>query len=211
MPHPAAPSPTIKTRYDLRTGRVVAGRIEAGYLSTPEHLTRALQAALPAWRMSAGAAPLSAALSERLARASQVDALQSAVLKAGLAPGGFNFEIEERWLMAGAIEAAQDLRSRGWGVGLRADPSCPIPFGSKARALYQEVIVSAPAPPSPYLGFDVIDADPLGRRIAAARAAGLALTAEGVERPQDAKAWLLAGFDRAEGGYRAAVYAPRVA
>src|SRR5688572_31658447 len=39
---------------------------------------------------------------------------------------------------------AENLRARGWGVILRGDPECPLPFGARARTLYSELVLDAP-------------------------------------------------------------------
>lgn len=189
----------LRPRFDLRTGRPAGARIEAGFLSTPRQAQEALEAAgARAGALGLGGA-LSLPLGERLSFPAQAQALCEAAQAAGFAPGALTFEIEERALIARAATLAEELRARGWRVALRGDPLCPLPFGAKARGLYQEVVVTAARLPSPFLGVGDGERDPLGRRILAAREAGLTLTVEGVGDAHSAKLWLLAGFDRAEG------------
>ncbi|MEZ6022097.1 MAG: hypothetical protein R3C16_01485 [Hyphomonadaceae bacterium] len=63
---------------------------------------------------------------------------------------------------------------------LRGDPQCPLPFGVRARTLYSEVVLQSPPPDDPYFAMDEEDRSPLARRIIAAKAAGLVITAETV-------------------------------
>ena len=84
---------------------------------------------------------------------------------------------------------------------LRADPECPLPFGAKARNLYSEVVVQAPAMPDPFLALDDGDRSPLGRRLLAAKGAGLVITAESVLTTSHARTLAIAGFDRGGGPF----------
>ena len=96
---------------------------------------------------------------------------------------------------------AEALRARGWNVALRGDPECPLPFGAKARNLYSELVVQAPAMPDPFLAMDDGDRSPLGRRLLAAKAAGLVITAETVLTALQARTLAIAGFDRGGGPF----------
>jgi hypothetical protein len=93
------------------------------------------------------------------------------------------------------------LRARGWGVALRGDPECPLPFGERARALYTELVLAAPEAPDPFLGVERGDRSPLGRRLLAAKAAGLVITAESVCNTAQARTLAIAGFDRGGGPF----------
>jgi hypothetical protein len=96
---------------------------------------------------------------------------------------------------------AEELRARGWNVVLRGDSECPLPFGSRARSLYCEVVIQAPAMPDPFLALDDGDRSPLGRRLLAAKAAGLIITAETVLTASQARTLAIAGFDRGGGPF----------
>ena len=93
------------------------------------------------------------------------------------------------------------MRARGWGVALRGDPNCPLPFGARARALYTELVLDAPEPMDPFLAVESADRSPLGQRLIAARGAGLVITADNVRSPAQAKVLAMAGFDRGGGPF----------
>jgi hypothetical protein len=93
------------------------------------------------------------------------------------------------------------LRERGWIVVLRGDPDCPLPFGERARVLYSELVVEAPDEANPYLAMEAGDRTPLGRRLLAAKAAGLIVTAETVATIAQARLLAMAGFDRGGGPF----------
>jgi hypothetical protein len=84
-------------------------------------------------------------------------------------------------------------------VLLRGDRDCPLPFGARARALYNEIVVDVPDTPDPFLALENGDRTPLGRRILAAREAGLTITAESVRCAAQARILAIAGFDRGGG------------
>jgi hypothetical protein len=115
------------------------------------------------------------------------------------------FELEERAVTRMGPALAENLRARGWGVALNADPDCPLPFGTDARGLYTEVILDAPRPIDPYLAVDHCLATPLGRRIYAAKEAGLLVTARSVDSDAEAALLAIVGFDRAGGRVAEAV------
>ncbi len=96
-----------------------------------------------------------------------------------------------------------DAESRGVQniVALRGDPRCPLPFGTRARALYSELVLEAPETPDPFLAMDNGDRSPLGRRLLAAKAAGLVITAETVRTAAQARTLAIAGFDRGGGPF----------
>lgn len=189
----------VRPRIDLRTGRCVSGRIEAPQAATAKGVTRVLAAARGLWREHS--APLALPLGSAVSTPDAGAALDQAAREAGLGPGALTFELEERAVIARAAPLADELRGRGWRVGLRADAACPLPFGARARTLYQEVIFGEGLKPSLFLGIDAPGQAPLGRRLMAAREAGLALVAEGVDTLEAARLWGLAGFDAAEGAF----------
>ncbi len=192
----------VRPRFDLRTGMIVSGRIDAPSPSTPARFADVIGRALAQWRAQGRTAPLAVALNERLSDPKQAQPLHEAAVGAGFTAGGLTFEIAEKALIARALPLAEDLRARGWRLAIRADNTCPLPFGERVRSLYQEVVVTDLAAPSAYCGVDALTRDPFARRLLAAREAGLRLTAEGVNEANDAKAWLTAGFDCAEGRFK---------
>jgi hypothetical protein len=63
-------------------------------------------------------------------------------------------------------------------------------------------VIQAPAMPDPFLGVDDGgDRSPLGRRLLAAKAAGLLITAESVLTASQARTLAIAGFDRGGGPF----------
>lgn len=192
----------VRPRMDLRTGLIVSGRIDAPSPASPERFSDVIERAHGQWRAQGRTAPLAVQLSERLSDPRMVDRLHEAALVAGFAPGGLTFEIAEKALIARALPLAEALRARGWRLAIRADNACPLPFGERVRTLYQEVVVSGVSAPSAFCTSDTLTRDPFAQRLLAAREAGLRLTVEGVNTPEEAKAWLSAGFDCAEGRFK---------
>jgi hypothetical protein len=202
----------IAPRLDLRTGAVAAGAatIDAPGL-TPRWIA-ALGDARTAWRAAGYGAPLSC-----LAPASAVSDVQGAGdLDAALRAAGFEMrtltlEVEETALLAdraASIAALERLRARGWGVLLRSAPECPLPLGARARSLFTEILVAAPADITPYLGLEGFDEAPLARRVRAAANAGLNVTASGLNSLAQAGLLIAGGFDRGEGpGLRVRAFA----
>jgi hypothetical protein len=76
-----------------------------------------------------------------------------------------------------------------------------LPFGARARNLYGEIVIQAPALPDPFLAVEDSDRSPLGRRLLAAKAAGLIVTAESVLTTSQARMLAIAGFDRGGGPF----------
>jgi EAL domain-containing protein (putative c-di-GMP-specific phosphodiesterase class I) len=127
------------------------------------------------------------------------DWVADAAREAGLSPRSLTFELYETAIVRGGSEFAERLRAQGWGVALVGDAQCPLPFGKHARALYTEVVLDAPTPIDPYLATQSCDRSPVGRRIYAAKEAGLVVTAREARTDGEAALLALAGFDRAGG------------
>lgn len=195
----ASPLP-LRPRIDLRTGLVAAGALDA-----PESLSklvRTLRDARYAWRAAGFTAPLSFALPHELLT-TDAEWICDAAREAGCSPRNLTFELDERALVRAGQFVAEALRARGWGVALIADEDCPMPFGARARALYTELVLRAPNPLDPYLATDPRELSPLGRRLYAAKEAGLIITAHEVKSEAHAALLALAGFDRAGGAIAA--------
>lgn len=193
---------SVRPRIDLRTGLIVSGRIDAPPPQTAERLADVAGRALRQWRAQGRTAPLAVSLHERLSEPRCAEPLNEALEAAGFTPGALTFEIAEKALIARALPLAEALRAYGWRLALRADNACPLPFGERVRSLYQEVVVTGMAPPAPFDPAALNNRDPFTRRLLAAQEAGLRLTVEGVQGALEAKAWLLAGFDCAEGNLK---------
>ncbi len=204
----AEPEPlafAIGARVDLRVGAPAAGvvrpRGDAEDAFQYSNLSRLLRAARMAWRERGIYAPLTLALPAELQSAFEADMLSEAANEAGCTRQGLSFEVCERRIVADGPALAEGLRARGWGVTLRGDPACPLPFGARARALYGEIVIDAPEPSDPFLALEGGDRSPLGRRLLAAKAAGLVITAETVRTAVQARTLAIAGFDRGGGPF----------
>ncbi|MBC7767509.1 MAG: hypothetical protein H7124_01845, partial [Phycisphaerales bacterium] len=172
----------IGARVDLRVGALASGVIrprgapqEAFSFS---NLARLVRGARMAWLERGARAALTLAVSSEVQQSLEADLLSEAALEAGCTRRSFTFQLNERELVTAGSGLAEGLRARGWGVVLRGDPDCPLPFGARARSLYGEIVIDAPITPDPFLALDSGDRSPLGRRLLAAKAAGLIITAE---------------------------------
>jgi hypothetical protein len=194
---------TMGARHDLRLAAPACAVIRP---LGPEGLAysglaRILRAARIAWRARHALAQLSIVLPEPMLDALDAETLEAAAIEAGCTKKSLTFEFEETWVVAHGVATPEALRARGWGIALRGDDACPLPFGARARGLYDELVLAAPDDVHPFLALDMRERAPLGRRLLAAREAGMLLTAEGVTTHAQAKLLALAGFDRASGAY----------
>jgi len=204
----AEPEPlafTIGARVDLRIGALASGVVrprgaphEAFAFS---NLARVLRGARMAWLERGARATLTLAVPPEAQTALEADLLNEAALEAGCTRRNFNFQLNEREIVAQGPGLPEGLRARGWNVVLRGDDECPLPFGVRARTLYSEVVVDAPTQPDPFLALESGDRTPLGRRLLAAKAAGLVVTAESVNTASQARTLAIAGFDRGGGTF----------
>lgn len=192
---------SLGARHDLRLGAPVAGVVRAHGEEAQSFsgLARLLRAARMTWRARSAMGQISLVLPQSCRL--DAEALDAAAIEAGCTRKAMTFEFEEASIVETGPALALALRARGWGVALRGDPDCPLPFGAKARGLYTEIVLDAPDMTDPFLGLDPRDRSPLGRRILAAREAGMVLTAENVRTQAQARLLAMAGFDRACGAY----------
>jgi len=204
---PAEPAPlafAIGARVDLRLGAVASGVVRPRAPSEDafafSQLARVLRAARMAWRERAQA-NLTLAVPADIQNSLEADLLSEAAIEAGCTRRNLCFELNEREMVSAGPVLAEDLRARGWSVCLRGDPECPLPFGARARALYAEIVLQAPETTDPFLALDDTDRSPLGRRLLAARAAGIIITAEAVRTASEARTLAIAGFDRGGGPF----------
>lgn len=195
----------IGARVDLRVGALAAGvvrpRGDAVEAFSFSNLARLLRAARMTWRERGAYTGMVLAVSAEVQCGLEADLLSEAANEAGCTRQGLNFELCERELVRDGAALAEALRARGWGVTLRGDPDCPLPFGAKARALYSELVLDAPDTPDPFLALEDGDRSPLGRRLLAAKAAGLVISAENVRTAAQARMLAMAGFDRGGGPF----------
>ena len=204
-PEPEPLAFAIGARVDLRVGALAAGVVRPRDVRAEtfafSNLARLLRGARMAWRERGTHAPLAVAVPAELHAQLEADLLSDAAMEAGCTRQKLSFELCERAILAAGPLLAEDLRARGWGVVLRGDPDCPLPFGTRARALYTELVLDAPEAPDPFLAMETGDRSPLGRRLLAAKAAGLVITAENVRSAAHARVLAIAGFDRGGGPY----------
>jgi hypothetical protein len=204
-PHAEPLAFTIGARVDLRVGALAAGVVRPRGAATEAFafsgLARLLRGARMAWLERGAHAQLVLAVPAEIQAALEADLLSEAAIEAGCTRRSLAFELHEREIVAAGPALAEDLRARGWSVVLRGDPECPLPFGVRARALYSELVLDAPPAPDPYLAMDAGDRSPLGRRLIAAKAAGLVITGESVLSAAQARTLAIAGFDRGGGPF----------
>jgi hypothetical protein len=202
-PDPEPLAFTIGARVDLRVGALAAGvvrpRGETDEAFAFTSLARVLRAARMAWLERGLHAPLTLAVAAEVQNALEADLLSEAAIEAGCTRRSLAFQLNEREIVAAGPTLPEALRARGWNIVLRGDPDCPLPFGARARSLYSEVVVDAPETPDPFLALESGDRSPLGRRLLAAKAAGLVITAETVSSAAQARTLAIAGFDRGGG------------
>ncbi len=195
----------IGARVDLRIGALAAGVVRAR--GEPEdvfaysNLARLLRAARMTWRERGAYTGLVLAVPPSIHSSLDADLVSEAANEAGCTRQGLNFELCEREVVRDGGALAEELRARGWGVTLRGDPDCPLPFGSRARALYSELVLEAPETPDPFLALEDGDRSPLGRRLLAAQEAGLVVTAETVRTASQGRMLAMVGFDRGGGPF----------
>lgn len=209
---PFAPRPeqeplafAIGARVDLRVGALAAGVVRPRDATKETfsftNLARLLRGARMAWRERGAHAPLAVAVPADLHAQLEGELLSDAAVEAGCTRQKLSFELCERAILASGPRLAEELRARGWGVVLRGDPDCPLPLGARARTLYTELVLDAPETPDPFLAMESGDRSPLGRRLLAAKAAGLVITAETVRTAAQARVLAIAGFDRGGGPF----------
>lgn len=204
-PEPEPLAFAIGARVDLRVGALASGVVRPRDVSKEtfafSNLARLLRAARMTWHERGAYAPLALAVPDAFQADLEADLLSEAAVKAGCTRQKLSFELSERAILAAGPTLAEGLRACGWGVVLRGDPECPLPFGTRARALYTELVLDAPDSPDPFLAMESGDRSPLGRRLLAAKAAGMAITAETVRTPSQARVLAIAGFDRGGGPF----------
>ena len=195
----------IGARVDLRVGALAAGVVrpmgEAEDAFAYSNLARLVRGARMAWLERGAHATLTLAVPAEIQNALEADMLSEAVIEAGCTRRNMSFQLNERELVAAGPMLAEELRARVWNIALRGDPDCPLPFGARARNLYSELVVQAPVLPDPFLAMEDGDRSPLGRRLLAAKAAGLVVTAETVLTASQARTLAIAGFDRGGGPF----------
>jgi hypothetical protein len=189
------PGVRIAVRRDLVTGLAAAGAVRGDVVTIDR-----LVAARAQWRDAGQTAPLAFAPNPAAyADAASAGNLGALLAAAGFAPRELDVEVDEQTLAGGSLAGVERLRARGFGVALAADAACPLPLGGRARALFTEILIPAPSRLDPFLGADAGDARPLARRLFAARAQGVVVTACGVGDMAWACALAAAGFQRGEG------------
>ena len=190
----------LTQRRDLRTGLIGAGVIRDWDASAG--IVDALLTARGLWREAGETAPLAIAPPPEVYRdAAAAGDFSSALLSAQFSPRAVDIEVDERVLAECSLSGIERLRARGFGIVLAIDPACPLPLGRHARALFTEIVMAAPSRLDPFMGLDAHDPHPLARRLHAAKAAGLIVTATNVGDVNWARALAGVGFDRGEGPF----------
>lgn len=195
----------IGARVDLRVGALASGVIrprgdEADAFRF-SNLARLIRHARMAWKERGLYAPLSLSIPSALQSSLEGDMLSEAAMEAGCTRQALAFELCERRLVADGPGLAEALRARGWTIVLRGDNACPLPFSTRARTLYSELVLDVSDPADPFLALEDDDRTPLSRRVLAARAAGIVITAETVRSVAQARTLAIAGFDRGGGPF----------
>ncbi|MFT3726546.1 MAG: hypothetical protein QM759_01805 [Terricaulis sp.] len=201
-----APEPlafAIGARVDLRVGALAAGvvRPKADDAFGFSSLARLLRAARMTWKERGAYTGLTLAVPAHLHAGLEAELLSEAAIEAGCVRTALSFELSERQIVNAGADLAEELRARGWNIALRGDPDCPLPFSTRARSLYSELVLDAPPTPDPFLAMDHSDRSPLARRLVAAKSAGLIVTAESVQSAAQAKTLAMIGFNRGGAPY----------
>lgn len=185
----------LVARRDLRTGLAGAWMVR----DWSGDAVDALLSARGLWRDAGATAPLAIAPpAECYGDAASAGDFAAALQSAEFSPRGLDIEVDEAALAAGSLSGVERLRARGFGVALAVAPGCPLPLGGRGRGLFTEIVLPAPSRLDPFMGLDDADPRPLARRLHAARAMGLVVTAVGVSDTAWARALAAAGFDRGE-------------
>jgi hypothetical protein len=199
FPRRARPAPDqalrLAARRDLHTG-------VAGSVMVRDWTGEAIDALLTARGLSRDArmtAPLAIAPPpQSYGDAASAGDFAAMLQSAEFSPRGIDIEVDEASLAAGSLAGVERLRARGFGIALAVAPGCPLPLGGRSRGLFTEIVLPAPNRLEPFMGLDDDDPRPLARRLHAARAMGLVVTAVGATDGAWRRALAAAGFDRAE-------------
>jgi hypothetical protein len=195
---PSARFLALRPRLDLRTGLPAAVKVRCGEGDVAETIDT-LSAARTLWRAHGHTAPLAIALP--LHRDDDAAQLDAAARAASFHPHEVIWEADELALIGQngpGLKAVEQLRARGWALALRCEARCPLPLGTRARALFTELIVERPPGADMTEALIAWDEGPMAIRLGAAQACGLMLTLEGLKREADLRLALSLGFDRAE-------------
>jgi len=193
---------TMTLRRDLRTGVTATGVVRRW--DGEMEVIDALITARGVWRDARQSAPLSIAPpSEVYLDAASAGDFAAAVQSAEFSPRALDVEVDETVLAGHSMAGVERLRARGFGIALLVDPACPLPLSERARALFTEIILPAPSRLDPYMGLDPLDMHPMARRMYAAKASGLIVTATDIGDTAWARALSGVGFDRGEGAFSA--------
>ncbi len=201
----------IDARVDLRVGAIAAGvmhpRGPAEEAFTFSNLARTLRGARMAWLRRGLRTTLTLAVPAETQNTLDADLLSDAAIEAGCTRGAVNFQLHEREIVAGGAALAEGLRARRWSIVLRGDPACPLQFDAHAREFYAELVVDVPETLDPFFALEDGDGTPLGRRLIAAKAAGIILTADTVTNAAQARMLAIADFRRGGGPHAEARFA----
>lgn len=184
----------MAARRDLRSGQVVARRVDIGGLEL-EDWVAALDAV-----SRAHDGPFSAPAPAFLFEAGAASKLDALLRGARFKIGEITIEIDEAALKAAGpagLVALERLRAGGWGLALACRGDNVMPMGGRLRGVLTGILVDAPSELSPAMALSE-PACPLMSRVRAARNAGLAVTALNIKSPAQAGLLIALGFDRGE-------------
>ncbi len=191
---------TVTVRRDLRTGVTAAGVVRTW--GAELDVVDAMMTARGIWRDARQTAPLAIAPSPEVYRdAASAGDFAAALQSAEFSPRAVDVEVDETILAGRSMAGIERLRARGFGIALAVDPACPLPLSERARSLFTEIVMPAPSRLDPYMGVDPLDMHPMARRMYAAKASGLIVTATHVGDSAWARALSEVGFDRGEGAF----------
>ncbi len=192
----------VAIRRDLRTGVTAAGVVRQW--DADMDVVDALLTARGIWRDARQSAPLSIAPSPEIYRdAASAGDFAAALQSAEFSPRAIDVEVDETVLSGRSMAGVERLRARGFGIAMAVDPACPLPLSERARSLFTEIVMPAPSRLDPFMGVDPLDMHPMARRMYAAKASGLIVTATQVGDMAWARALSEVGFDRGEGAFAA--------
>jgi hypothetical protein len=188
----------LGVRLDLRTGLVAAG-IARG-LEAPSTPCDLIAPAMRAWRAAGMRAPLALSVEAAWTR-HDARAFTDHVRALKIDPRQVSLEFDERDVAAGGLEGVQDLRVRGFGVGLRLDSAKPLPLDNQARRAFTDFVFPRTDNPQTIYNGDQWRDCPWAGRLLIAREMQIRAVVQAIQTKTDAKLMSDLGFDAAEGPY----------
>jgi hypothetical protein len=190
---------SFSQRQDLRTGLTAAMRaVGPAQDQSALSFAETVREAVALWKLCRGAAPL--ALRPPIDCLADAAALDDMLRAAGAEPARTILELDET-AMYGAdhgLESARRLRARRWSLALRTDAAAQLALDHRDRALFGEFLINVSGGLPAFAGLFLVDRTPLSLRLQAAKSAGAAITAVGIEGHLNRRRAFQIGFDRGE-------------